>query len=549
MGDSHSTELKFEHLTSECLLEVQRYLHELQNDEEVMDRRIKSLEEVEEELDGAYYLQISGLVFYHTRIFLKLLNEKTWQRILEFVKGYALSKTAEKILNFVGQNFNVFAKQAEMLSLSPNEVAYLVKSDFVNANREIDILNFVISWICFDQSRAIHAKNILTEVRYSLMTYSEKQRCSSLLRQLGFDVCQTGHQVRFRNGLDVLVAFGGPCIVTRHSVQMLLVGPKIMTSSNLKTAASDCLTPVVITEYVLWTTACTLLAAGKIPIQQTYFMLSILSIWFGNVAQKCLFQDVHFTLEILEKLLYAVSGDTTGQNNTPTVDKYFGNEDRWEMVAPLPVAVRDLAGCVHENNLFVSGGLADSNTDVNFVWRCNPAGNEWSSVTPLLRARSCHVMTCFGNKLIVVGGMKTHSIDSIETLENVEAYSFESKQWSFVLNLKMPACRSSSVLIGNSTLLFGGLCYRGQNNSYHNFLQIINLAKYLKEENANASHVVKEKISNRQLEVFPAFDDESDQIELDLSSGYEVYKYEGSDYFFSTMHSMKLTEKFLTQGC
>ncbi|ESO05618.1 hypothetical protein HELRODRAFT_171272 [Helobdella robusta] len=157
MRDAHYRELTLECLTDESLIEVKDYLSKLSTN--VMENggpHLKSLNEVEAGLDGAFYLLINDMI-----------------------------DGGQKVIKYMSKNFKEISESCKSL-LSPDEMFCLVASAEINIDSEIDIFNLIIKWISEDQSKI--AEKLLTEVRYNLMTTNEKQKYTAILHDLNLNI-------------------------------------------------------------------------------------------------------------------------------------------------------------------------------------------------------------------------------------------------------------------------------------------------------------------------------------------------------------------------
>ncbi|ESN92750.1 hypothetical protein HELRODRAFT_189601 [Helobdella robusta] len=607
MKDAHFKELTLECL-SECgLVEVKEYLSNFQIDKKEFKGQTtltfskiineKSLIEVEEGLKGAHYLQINGMVAQYLQLLLKHLKDTTWLHILDLSNRYSLDEVAEKTLDFVCENFKSLTDHPDMLLLSQNEVSYFVESDLINAHSEIDIFNFVIKWISYDDSRKYCAEELLAKIRYSLMTVNERCESSDVLDKMNICFQHVEHNARLRNTVGVALALGGftqkefstnrfqllpldnllkACECNRNLDESEQTSPEsnndksgcmrtrcsnngsVVFRSNKKQKLPNtlCEHGACVIDNCLYVAGgqehyCT---DGRYTTNKVYVFNPVHSIW-----SQCSKMHVPRSLFYLGELaghMYAVSGYTAPNTDTPTVEKYIPTEDRWCMLAPLPVRVHELAGCVRAGKLYVSGGFRGPDSGhVDLVWSYDPARDEWCSMTPLLTARSYHAMTSVGSKLVVVGGVRYLGDDTFKDLMDGEIFDFETSQWTTMLRLKMPACCSPYLLIDNCLYLFGGHSF--EDSVDHNYIQKINLSKYTKETTVNACssitdidtcksaefnnymyHLLDDDTKRRRT---TCVDDDGDDVDC------KTYKYEAQRIFYFSICIMNLTKRFVGQ--
>ncbi|ESO04246.1 hypothetical protein HELRODRAFT_172602 [Helobdella robusta] len=191
MRDAHDEGLTLGELSDESLNEIREFLSTLQSDKKdvvLQPTMTKSLETIKEGLIGASYLQICSMSDIYKDLLSNHLNESTYADLLKWSSNYMLSEVIKKVREFVLENFSKIESKSDLLTLAPDDVCYLLESDFFNAESEFDIFNFVIRWISADRSRRQHAEKLLTQVRYSLMTSSEKKKSNEILNEHGLNI-------------------------------------------------------------------------------------------------------------------------------------------------------------------------------------------------------------------------------------------------------------------------------------------------------------------------------------------------------------------------
>ncbi|ESN92706.1 hypothetical protein HELRODRAFT_185150 [Helobdella robusta] len=562
MKDAQCKELKFEYFTDNFLAEVEKYFSKVSSSNvDISDQLMKRLDEVEEELNGAFYLQINGLVDHYVLLVLRYLNIKTWRHILDIAYKYALDSLSHKILDFVAKNFNNLQKHSELLTLTPNEMFYLVKSDLVSASSEIDIFNFVVKWFFYDESRKPHAEKLLSEVRYSLMRTSDEKQCRGVIETLALRVCLTKHEVKFRDTVDVLLAFGkrgqlSPLVTQILPVKELTRACKYRSmfrrmKSQRKNKSIAPLVKFRCNEKKYFqglynfgscvVNNCVYIAGGQYLESEysaaVYSFNPIRNKW--KPLSKMPTQRASFYLGEINGSLYAVAGCRSDDGHrsvaTSIVEKYIPEENRWYKLAPLPTAVYDLAGCTYGGDLYVSGGniiIDGVNRKAKELWMYDPTFEGWLAKAPMLTARGRHVMACFSNKLIAIGGQSIFS-----NLFDGEIYDCETNQWTCILSLKKPVCSSTYAIVDNCLYLFS----TGQN-----FFQRFNLTKYLKvESDKNESPLLKDVLNQDKNKIFI-----SDNLPKRYSSNIfdddcKLYKFKASHKILASVSVIRLSKNYL----
>ncbi|XP_053546359.1 LOW QUALITY PROTEIN: kelch-like protein 21 [Bombina bombina] len=122
----------------------------------------------------------------------------------------------------------------------------------------------------------------------------------------------------------------------------------------------------------------------------------------------------------LAEILVVIGGCDQDCDELVTVDCYNPLTGQWRYLAEFP----DHLGGGYSiaalgNDMYVTGG-SDGSRLYDCVWRYNSSVNEWTEVSPMLRAREYHSSTVLKGMLYVIGSDSTerydHSLDSWEAL-------------------------------------------------------------------------------------------------------------------------------------
>ncbi|ESN92674.1 hypothetical protein HELRODRAFT_189564 [Helobdella robusta] len=493
MRDARFKELTLELMSDESLIEICEFLSKLLNDNRnngYQCTKSKSYKMLKEGLKGASYLQICSMIHVYNDLLSKYLS--TFPRILKFASKYMLPDVLNNVREYVTENFRKLGMTSSVLKLAPDDICYLLESDFFNAESEFDIFNFVIRWISADESRRQHAEKLLTGVRYGLMTTGEWQRSNEILDELELNINKKEKVVENFRSVGTIFALGSspfkdvqPQVLSVYDfIKTFEEERKDARSDSVQFRTANRLGPLVpCCRYkVCMVDKCLYLAGGGIVPQRLTDEIHVFDLTDSTWTQ-CSKMNVprkNFYFGEMNGHLYAVSGRSF-ISLTGTVEKYVPREDRWLMSAPLPVETFNLAGCVCNGRMYVSGGLNAHGTSKQ-VWRYIPDGSEWTEMAPLLNERMDHVMTTLGNRLIVIGGRKC-DFDS-ENVMSGEVYDSEADQWTRLLTLKKPAINSAFLNINDCLYLFGTENFESDNyffvsSSVETFVQKINLSRWV----------------------------------------------------------------------
>ncbi|ESN92690.1 hypothetical protein HELRODRAFT_164779 [Helobdella robusta] len=570
MKDAHHTELTLDLLSDRCLAEVEEFMLKMQcNNKEIEEQ---SLENLEEAMHGALYLQVGDMIHQYISLLEKHITDSTWIRVLNIAKKCGADTLIAKFLDFVCENFTRFVQTSDMLTLSPNDLLHLLKSDLLDADSEIDVFKFVIKWISMEESRRPLAEKLLAEVRFSLMTTGEKQECSAMLSEMNLSHCQHERIAKARDTTEVMLIFKGlhgkidgfhfrpiehleasERDTTWRDYPMDDVVVEVTSDKLDRYKAVDlpmkwCDYEVCIADRCLYVAGGSEFSFRSILYQLTskvYVFSFAQSLWKQCSSMHLPRKSFYFCS--MAEGLFAVSGKTKFNKLTSTVERYKPMVDEWQTVTPLPVAVCGPAGCVRKGRMYVSGGHTSSGDVSDSVWQFDPTCNTWSSVTPLLRARFNHTMASAGDKLIVVGGANAVRTFSFDHLMDGEMYDFEADQWSDFIKLEKPACSSPSILIGSSLYLFAGV----MDLSGESLVQKINMSKYLNEKSSDESVVMeRKKTLNENFEKCTAMEEveEKRTISPDRKDYCEVSSFRFDGGCFRNMCVTKLPKKLFLQS-
>ncbi|NXH25303.1 KLH21 protein, partial [Myiagra hebetior] len=123
----------------------------------------------------------------------------------------------------------------------------------------------------------------------------------------------------------------------------------------------------------------------------------------------------------LAEILVLVGGCDRDCDELVTVDCYNPRTGHWRYLAEFP---EHLGGgysvAALGNDIYVTGG-SDGSRLYDCVWRYNSSVNEWTEVSPMLKAREYHSSTVLDGLLYVVASDSTerydHTLDSWEALQ------------------------------------------------------------------------------------------------------------------------------------
>lgn len=125
----------------------------------------------------------------------------------------------------------------------------------------------------------------------------------------------------------------------------------------------------------------------------------------------------------LGNTIYVIGGDAAGVGATSVVEAYDpamddGSHDPWTTVAPMPVALADMAAGVINDRIYVAGGstVMGEATAPSPIFEYDPQADQWYRIGQLQTARTGPMGAVVGGRLYVIGGQG----ESIPHLASVE---------------------------------------------------------------------------------------------------------------------------------
>jgi N-acetylneuraminic acid mutarotase len=165
---------------------------------------------------------------------------------------------------------------------------------------------------------------------------------------------------------------------------------------------------------------------------------------------------------------------------TSIVQFYSITNNSWSSRAPLPIPLNHINAAVVDNQIYLVGGLAESNDSRGRSWRAisdswiyNPATDVWSKLSisiPKGEERGSAAVVVYGKKIYLAGGATSLDFDANNTQNSVSIVSIfdtTTKSWLKVPQAAkyMPAARdhAGAAVVGSKMYVLGGRDH-GQGN-------------------------------------------------------------------------------------
>jgi DNA-binding CsgD family transcriptional regulator/N-acetylneuraminic acid mutarotase len=156
-----------------------------------------------------------------------------------------------------------------------------------------------------------------------------------------------------------------------------------------------------------------------------------------------------------ESSLYLFGGVTSGGTTSSTL-RYNIASNAWEELAAKPTPVSEVQAAVLGEMIYIPGGKLENSQPGLILEAYSPRQNRWESLAPLPVALSGYALTAFEGALYLFGGW-----DGLRYTDMVYTYDPDSNRWQ--ARGKMPSARgfSAALALEGRIYLVGG--YDGQN--------------------------------------------------------------------------------------
>lgn len=133
---------------------------------------------------------------------------------------------------------------------------------------------------------------------------------------------------------------------------------------------------------------------------------------------------------------------------------------RYQLIdSEAPGNISNHTAVVHDNKIYVFGGVGDENVKNNYLYELDVDKHRWSAVNmygTVPRPRSDHAACVIGNKMYVVGG----SSQTVTAMNDVHCFDFDTLRWEELVpeSQVRPDPRSGHCIVAveNRLYLFGG---------------------------------------------------------------------------------------------
>jgi len=115
------------------------------------------------------------------------------------------------------------------------------------------------------------------------------------------------------------------------------------------------------------------------------------------------------------------------------------------------------ASVTNKEIVYFIGGGTTNREPLSSCEVINVTSGEITELSPLNQARGCPSAVIFRSRIVVLGGA-CGTCNSMNVLDSVETYSFDTRQWSMMQPMTTPRYRHCSTVYKGQLLVLGGQC-------------------------------------------------------------------------------------------
>lgn len=152
------------------------------------------------------------------------------------------------------------------------------------------------------------------------------------------------------------------------------------------------------------------------------------------------------------RFIYVVGGYLASGETTAAVERYDIVRNRWERIAPMPVAVNHPAVTAHRGMLYVFGGFTGASAEpvTAALQRFDPRSGVWTQLAPALTPRGAAALVALGGRLYAIGGAAEAA------LRVVEVFDPSRNRWRSAPRLDIAREHIAATVAEGDVYVFGG---------------------------------------------------------------------------------------------
>ena len=379
---------------------------------------------------------------------------------------YQCSELQEAARRFILAHFIAVTESADFLNLSLEEVEQWISSDEIVVKGEEEVFSVILRWISKGSRRKQSFFELFSHVRFIYVSHNylvtvilqhplvkSKKRCLDCVLNAMKDISD-GTEVCFLNQPprhclntheSAVFACGGPggnktmCYVpSKNKWYSMVQRVSIRNPFGLDVSAFQGKLYVI--------------GGGKREVERYD---PLLNSW---ASVKSLKEKIQFASAVtFQGYLYVIGGVDTDNDNERlnSVCRYNPDANMWQEVAPLPKPRSSFCAVADEKNIYVIGGLRSSGESgvlTKVVEKLNLEENCWKRTAPTQEERRSPGGVNFRNQIFVFGGLRNSNSNGY----SCEKYDKDMNIWSAISSpVFAPGHPPSAVCFNGQIFVFG----------------------------------------------------------------------------------------------
>nr|XP_006813438.1 PREDICTED: LOW QUALITY PROTEIN: kelch-like protein 14-like [Saccoglossus kowalevskii] len=408
--------------------------------------------------------------------------------LADAIKFKSLLKFAQE---YVIDNFVSVAESKQFDALTAEQFTWFLSQDRLAVQSELQLFKIAARWIQNDEkARYRYSAKIMRNVRFPLITsgdlvdhvQSHKFMMSDpdchkyLIEALNYHLVphrqhsMQSSRTKLRSTNDVILAVGGERGNHQVSNLILIFDEyhrlwKRLSMMPLK-RVDHCI--AVLNHFLYIIGGQELKLNGKDSIGTVHRYDPRFNTWL----QICPMQQrrAFFVLEAAGGSLFAIGGKNE-HGPLASVEYYRPEINEWRYVAPLESANYALAGCVHDQKVYITGGFTNRMFS-NQLQVFDKDENQWDVLSPMQVPRGFHMMVSIRSQLYVMGGNHVNAYGDRVDVMSVESYNPESNNWTSLSPMLTGLSMSGVSVLDNKLYVIGG--YNGLSRQRERDIQCYN---------------------------------------------------------------------------
>ena len=346
---------------------------------------------------------------------------------LHYLSRLFSSLDASKLsLQIIERCFQAFVGSASFLELDFNTIAKIMSSSELNIDSELEVFNAVVSWLNYNSERSVHAKNLFSKIRISLLSVPALKLISNKLS------CYVDNFF----GIN----------------EMILQKTKGRHPKFFKSACRFCEQD----KYDI------IFCEGSKPHDVVCEVYSVKANDFNKVTRLPQLKEGRLWSRVicLKCEIYVFSGVNAHSECVTSIEKYSSVNNSWDVVAHMCDKRIGYSVCSFIGSAYVLGGFIRTFA-INSCLKLDRT--RWTKVAGMNEPRKDASCAVFEGKIVVTGGLNANG-----PLKTAEAYDHVADIWTHMPSMIKMRYHHKSFAVKNKLFIVGG-CYTETLETYDCF--------------------------------------------------------------------------------